>query len=242
MRMLRLYVLACWLWLVTLAGYLTTRGLNEVLNAAARGTQPVAWMKYVGLFKTLEEKALTTATTSGSKLKLTSSEAKGFVSEKIVVFTEINGTALSGHKGEKIAGLYLGLPYFIVGAAANEFEVALLLGGTAVTPSAEVKVTTKLALLEELPETPYARVLTAFPESKTTPGETTDTEKKIKVPASTTVTFAGWWEKSTKKAEGESGGKANELAAAVEILENSETFSGAGEYALTSDKLEGVPL
>jgi hypothetical protein len=232
MKTLKLYALACWLWLLALAGYLTTLGNNEALNAATRGEKPTAWMKFVGLFKSLREEALTSETTSGTKLKMTGSEGKSYVNEKVVVFPEINGKVT---KGEKVEGLYVGCPYYVVEAATNEFGVALTRAGSAITPGT-IKTTTKVTLLEELPETPYARVATAF--GAAAGSESTDTEKVIKVPASTTVTYAGWWEKSTKVGETH----ANEVLVAVEKLENPETFTGAGEYKLTSDKLEGNPI
>jgi hypothetical protein len=233
MRLLKTQLWIVAAWLLTLPGYLTTLGNNELLNSATRGEAIKAWMKYVGLFKSLHEEALTSATTSGSKLNMTGAKGKGYVNEKVVVFAELNGKTT---KGEAAAGLTVGAPYFVVTEETEGFAVSLTRGGSAITPSAEVKPTTKIVLLEELPETPYARVATAF--GSAAGGESTDTEKVIKVPASTTITYAGWWEKSTKAGETH----ANEVLFAVEKLENSETFTGAGEYKLTSDKLEANPI
>lgn len=201
-------------------------------NAAVAGA--IAKMKFVGLFKTLTTlAALTKAVTSGSKFESTGCKAAGFVNEKVVVFTKINGSTTWG---EKVAGLWIGRPYFVVGEATDTFEVAEKIAGSAITPTAEVKTTTEVVLLEELAETPYVRMATAFGASAN--GESVDTEKVIKTNASTTITFAGWWEVAKKSTET----KSNEGLQALERLEAAEPYVLAGEYKLTSDKLEGNPV
>ena len=177
---------------------------------------------YVGLFKTVLTEPLTSATTSGSVLNMTGAKGKGYVNNKVVVFTELNGKTT---KGEEAGGLVIGRPYFIKGEATNGFEVTLEEAGTAITPSVEIKTTTKVRLLEEATNSGSSkRIKTAF--TKNAAGEWTDTEKVIQVLASTEVTYAGWW-------EGEATGK----LVAVEALETAEKYTGAGEYKLTADKV-----
>lgn len=211
---------------------LTELGKNGAVEGAT------AKMKYVGLLKTLHEEALTSETISGTKLKLTGSEGKGFTNGKVVFLTEINGSTPNSTEPEKnkVAGLWMSRPYFVLEAATNEFALATERGvsGSIVTPSTAVKVTTKVALVQEVSGGAYKREATSF--GAAAKGESADTVKKITVPASTEVTFAAWWEKA--KAAGEETAESEFLMAGGK-LEHSESFSGEGIYEITSDKVEG---
>lgn len=231
MRRLWLNVsIVMWLCMLTIAAGLSGKGKTAALEGA------VAKMKYIGLFKTLLEEALTAETASGNKLKMTGSEGKGYKNEKVVFFTEINGKTYNASEPQKnyVAGLYLNQPYFIIGAESAAFEVSETIGGAAVTLTEAVKITTKVALVEEI-NSGNNRKATSF---TTTGPESSSTEQKISVPASTTVTFAGWWSVAKQSEET----KAHEDLYSGGKLENPETFTGAGEYSFTVDKLEANPV
>ena len=198
---------------------LTAYGKNEALKGAT------AKMGYVGLFSSAEYAP--EATISSKKIKLSGSEGKGFTNGKIVVFRSLTGS---------VTGLIAGRPYYVVGAATNEFEVALEEGGTGVevTGHALESASCKIALLTEISGGSYVRVKTSWGSASL--GEILDTPASaINVPASTTITDAGWWEKS-------SGGSGATGLYATAKLENPETYVGAGEYKVTSDKLEANPV
>jgi hypothetical protein len=202
-------------------------GVGE--EAAVEGA--AAKLKWFALFVTAFELAPTAETTTGGKkIEITGSEGKGFTAKALVYLKEVNGKTT---KGEKVCGNFIiGRTYVVVAATTNTFELALREGDTGLEVTGEaLKTTSKLVLLKEVSGGEYKRV-----EAKLAKVEPTATKPsiewaatgaiKVKVPASTEVTYGGWF-------EGESSGK----CAGVEPLENPEKFTGAGEYELTADKL-----
>jgi hypothetical protein len=199
---------------------LTAYGKNNALKGATEK------MKYVGLFSSAAYAPTSETAVNGTVINLTGAKAKGFVNGASVVFRELTGS---------VTGLVATRPYYVVGEATNGFEVALEEGGTAVkvTGHALEATGTKVALLTELSGGSYARVAATWGSASA--GEISDTAvEAIKVPAGSTVTDAGWWEKS-------SGGTGSAGLQATAKLEHEETFTGEGEYKVTSDKLEAAP-
>ena len=195
---------------------LTAYGKNAALTGATEK------MKYVGLFSSAAYAPTSETAINGTKVNLTGAKGKGFVNGAIVVFRELTGG---------VTGLIAGRPYYVVGEETNAFEVALEEGGAGVKVAAHAleAAGTKIALLTELSGGSYARVKAAWGAAKA--GEINDTAAEaINVPAGKEVTDAGWW-------EGESTGKLVSTAK----LENAEAYTGAGEYKVTSDKLEAAP-
>lgn len=191
---------------------LTATGKNEALTGATKK------MEWVGLFTQKTFKA--EASAAGTKIKLSKSEAEGFTNGTVVFLTKLEGGT----------GLKEGRVYYVVGAKTAEFEVALEEGATAVSFSTEVKSGTEWGVLKEISGGSYKRVKTSW--GSASKGEIAASAAiKIAVPASTTVAYAGWW-------TAETGGTLE----AAEKLEHEETYTGAGEYELTSDKLEANTL
>lgn len=190
---------------------LTAYGKNESLAGA---TKKMEWANCMSA-KTLKAEA----SAAGTKIKLSKAETEGFT----------NGTPVFIAKLEGGAGLVEKRTYWVVGAKTNELELALEEGGMAVSFTTEVKAGTELAAVKEISGGENERVkLTWATPSK---GETSAAAVKIKIPPSTTIVYAGYWE-----------GKTTGKLTSVEKLEHEETFNGAGEYELTTDKLEGSPL
>lgn len=212
-------------WAAQTLGALTGIGEEAAIEAAANKA------KWFGLFVVAFELAPTVETAvNGKKIEITGSKAKGFENGKAVYLKEVNGKTT---KGEKVCGNFIiGRTYFIVGELTNTFELALKPSGAALEVTGEAfKTTSKVVLLKEVSGGEYKRVEAKL--AKVAPTATMPSIEwaatgaiKVKVPASTTVAYGGWW-------EGESTG---ELVGA-EPLENAEPFTGAGEYELTSDKL-----
>lgn len=195
---------------------LTGYGKDEALAGV------IAKMTYVGLFTSAPFAPTSPTAINASLINMTGAKAKGFLNGKIVVFPEVTGS---------VTGIVAERPYYVVGEATNGFEVSAEEGGTAVKVTGhELEVaSTKAALLTELTGGSYARVKTTWGTPKG--GEVNDTSAEaIKVPAATTVAYAGWW-------EGVSTGKLMSVAK----LENPEPYVGEGEYKVSADKLEGSP-
>jgi hypothetical protein len=195
---------------------LTGYGKDEALAGV------IAKMTYVGLFSSAAFAPTAGTAVTASLINMTGAKAKGFTNGKIVVFPEVTGS---------VTGIVAERPYYVVGETTNGFEVSTEEGGTAVKVAGHEleAASTKAALLTELTGGSYARVKTTWGTPKA--GEVNDTSAEaIKVPAASTITYAGWW-------EGASTGK----LMAVAKLENSETYTGEGEYKVSADKLEGSP-
>jgi hypothetical protein len=192
---------------------LTAYGKNAALTGA---TTKMGW---VGLFKSVVF-AVTSGTAVGaSLLNMTGAKAKGYVNGSIVVFREVT---------PGVTSILAKRPYYVVGEVTNGFEVSLEEGGAAVKVAGTelLAASTKIALLTEVSGGGYARKKATW--ATAAGGEVSDTAAEaLKVPASTEITDAGWW-------EGESTGK----LAAAEKLEVAETYGAEGEYKVTSDKLE----
>jgi len=235
--MIALIALFVWPFLIARALLASLTGYGEEL--AVEG--PVAKMLWLGLFKTLFEATELTveAKTGQKKFEITGSEGKGFKNGKLVYLREINKKAT---KGEKVLGNFiLARAYYVVGATANTFELALQEGGTGIeieTEGAKVGAAEhKIVLLEEVTEgANYKRSESKFVKTalgaKQPSLEWAATEgRKVKVPAGTTVTYSLWGDKE-KTSEGKIW--------AVEILTASETFNENGEYEFTKDQLEYI--
>lgn len=191
---------------------LTAYGKNAALTGATKE------MDWVNLCTASVHKP--EASAAGTKIKLTGGETAGFTTGAVVAIAKLSGGA----------GLVEKRIYWVVGATANEFELAVEEAGAAVSFTTELLATTELAILKEISGGTNKRVKTTWGTAAAGDIEAT-AAIKIAVPASTTVAYAGWWSLET----------AGKLEAA-EKLEHEETFAGAGEYELTSDKLEANAL
>lgn len=199
---------------------LTAYGKNTAITAAA------AKMAYLGLFSSATWPATSGTAINASLINLTGAKGKGFTNNAIVMIKTLTAS---------VTGLVAQRPYYVVGETTNGFELALEEGGTAVkVTGAELTSATEFDLLTELTGGSYARVAATW--GAASKGEISDTAAEaIKVPAGKTVSYAGWWEKST------GGAGATGLFACAK-LETPETFGGEGEYKVTADKLEANPV
>lgn len=196
---------------------LTAYGKNAALTGA---TGKMTW---IGLFKSEAFPPTSGTAVAASLINMTGAKAKGFTNGKIVVFRTVTGS---------VTGLIAERPYYVVGEVTNGFEVALEEGGAAVKVAGhELEVSgTSVALLTEVSGGEYKRLKTTWAAAALGVEEDV-TAHLVKVPASTTVTDAGWWETETV-------GK----LIATQKLENPETFTGAGTYEFQSEKLEANAL
>jgi hypothetical protein len=193
---------------------LTAPGKDAALEGA------IAKMKFVNLFSSVTKSPTSGTAIAASLINMTGAKAAGWTNGKMVYLETLGGA---------VTNLTAKRTYFIVGEVAEGFEIAEEEGGAGIKMAgAELTVGTKFNLLTELSGGGTKREATAW--NAVTKGEVTESATpKIKVPAGKTVTHAGWFEK-----EAEGTGK----CFAVEKLTEPETYGGAGEYTLSSDKLE----
>jgi hypothetical protein len=198
---------------------LTAYGKNQALLGAT------AKMAFVGLFSSSKFAATSGTSIGASLINMTGAKAKGFTNGKIVMIRVLTAS---------VTGLVAERPYYVVGEVTNGFELALQEGGTAVkVAGAELTTASEFAVLTEISGGSYARVATTWGAASN--GEISDTAAEvIKVPAATTVTDAGWWEKLA------TGTGATGIQAVAKLTEP-ESFGAEGEYKVSSDKLEAAP-
>lgn len=197
-------------------------------NAAVAGA--TAKMKFVGLYgyktssglSSVQGKITTEWKTTETKIQLSTSEAKGFVVNAIVVFRGLTA-------GSNIVA---GRPYYIRAASTNEFEISREEGGPAIALSGANQKTTECEVCV-LVEQSVARVATS---AWGTPalGEVSEAGETIKMPAGFTATDAFWHEKASAGT--------NKEVMAVAKLETEVTFATEYEYKVTTDKLEGTAV
>jgi len=165
------------------------------------------------------------ASAASTKIKKT---ANGLANGNVLYFSVLSGGA----------GLVALRPYYVVGAATNEFEVSLTEGGTAVSFTTELKAASEYIKLTEMSGGGYKRLETAFGASAE--GKTEDvTEHSLKIPAGKTINAEGYWETETGQ------GAAKHLLG-ISVLTTPESYGSEGTYTVKSSEsdmnlAEGTP-
>jgi hypothetical protein len=165
------------------------------------------------------------ASTAGTKIKKT---ANGLANGNVVYFSVLSGGA----------GLVALRPYYVVGAATNEFEVSLTEGGAAVSFTTELKAASEYIKLTELSGGSYARIETKFEAA--TEGKTEDTTAHaLKIPAGKTINAEAY-------NEAVSGVGAAKHWLGFSILTTPEKYGSEGTYEVKSSEsnmntAEGTP-
>lgn len=192
-------------------------------NAAVNGWTALA--KFLGAFTSVTKPPTSETAIGASLINMTGAKAAGWTNNKQVFVRKLTG-AVTGLLKE-------GRTLYIVGEVTNGFELAYEEGGTGIKVAGHAleAASTELDLLTEVTGGTYARQSATWGTSKN--GEAEDTAKeKIPIPASTTVTHIGWFEKVTV-GTGKEG-----LQAAVKLVVP-ESFGSEGVFEATSDKFEG---
>lgn len=154
-----------------------------------------------------------TGTASTNKINLT---AHGFANGDIVVFTALTGGA----------GLVVGRPYFVVTAAANDFEVALIPAGAAVDFTTDVTASTLRRLVELSGGSPaYARKVIAWNAAASGTMDDSTNGAVIDVPANKTVNYLGLWNSTS-----------SDLLAIDDV--DPEPYTNQGTYTVTDADLD----
>jgi hypothetical protein len=165
------------------------------------------------------------ASTAGTKIKKT---ANGLANGNVVYFPVLSGGA----------GLVALRPYYVVGAATNEFEVSLIEGGAAVSFTTELKAASEYIKLTELTGGSYARIETKFEAAAE--GKTEDTtEHALKIPAGKTINAECYNEAA-------SGIGSAKHWLGFSILTTPEKYGSEGTYTVKSSEsdmnlAEGTP-
>lgn len=131
----------------------------------------------------------------GKVIKLIGSEAKGYTTGLPFMFTEINGIKIepSGeNEGRVVAGLTLGHVYWIVAAAANQFEIAFEKGGVGVAFTEILKATSQMYAIKEHTGAKTKRIATGFGAAAN--GSSEDAvAREVVISSTTTIEFTMYW-------------------------------------------------
>jgi hypothetical protein len=165
------------------------------------------------------------ASTAGTKIKKT---ANGLANGNVVYFSVLSGGA----------GLVALRPYYVVGAATNEFEVSLIEGGAAVSFTTELKAASEYIKLTEMTGGSYARIETKFELAAEGKAEDT-TEHALKIPAGKTINAEGYNEAA-------SGVGSAKHWLGFSVLTTPEKYGSEGTYTVKSSEsdmnlAEGTP-
>lgn len=188
----------------------TGEAKNIMLDAIARGTAPASSAAYVGLLSADAGKSVTGVGSTG----VFTSAAHGYSNGDLVVLSAMTGGS----------GFVAGRLYRVIAVTTNTFQLAATVGGTAITGGTDLTAGTVTRLVE-LTGGSYARVATAFAAAAA--GQNDDsTSHSVNVPASTTVSYVGYYSAATS-------GTLHEVSAVTP-----EVFAGAGTYTVTDAKFD----
>lgn len=192
-------------------GALSTAGKNVALDALG-GTNPSVSATHAALFDSDPAKA-PTGTNSDDTFTLT---AHGYSNGNLIVIDSKTGGT----------GLRLGYPYFVVGAAANTFQLSETSGGSAVDLGSDVTASSMRRLVELSGGSPaYARKAVTW--AAAVGGSKDETASPVfDVPAGSTVDYMGLLSALT----------AGTLLAVDDLT--AETYAGQGTYTLSDTDLD----
>jgi hypothetical protein len=191
----------------------TAAGKNRMLDALA-GTASGSPISHVGL---LTKGANITGVTSTGSPDTFTKTAHGLSNGDLIVFSSVSGGG----------GLVAAFPYFVVSTAANTFQVALTVGGSALDLTSDVTSATVNKLAEVSGGSPaYARTAIAFAAAAASLIDDSTNGAVLNVPAAGVVDYHGFWTAST----------AGTLLAIDDVTQ--ETFGAQGTYTVTDSKLD----
>lgn len=195
----------------------TISGKNLMLDAL-RGTNPTAPITHVGLLRA--DTPLTAVTAVASTNTFTKT-AHGLANGDLVVLTEKTGGS-TVTAGDTANANGLAEPLFVVGTAANTFQLSRTAGGAAAAIGTDITTVTVTRLLELSGGTPaYARKVIAFAAAAGGAIDDTTNGAVLDVPAGTTVSYASFHSALT--------------AGTVQAIDRvtSEVFAAQGTYTVT---------
>lgn len=191
----------------------TVAGKNRMLDALA-GSASGSPITHVGL---LTKGANITGVTSTGSPDTFTKTSHGLSNGDLVVFSSITGGS----------GLVAGFPYFVVGSAANTFQVALTSGGAAIDLSSDVTAATVNKLTELSGGSPaYARAAIAYAAAAAALADDSTNGAILNVPAGGVVDYHSYHTAST----------AGTLLAIDDVTQ--EAFGAQGTYTVSDSKLD----
>lgn len=189
-------------------GVFSTAGKNVMLDGVR------AVITHVGLFDSAAPLTSVTGVTSSDTFTKTS---HGLADGDIVVLSALSGGV----------GLVVGRVYFVVGSAANTFQLALTPGGAAVDLGSDVSSVTVTELVEIAGGSPaYARKAITWNAAANGAVDDVSVASAFDVPAGATVDYVGYWSASS----------AGTLYAVDDVTP--ELFAAQGTYTLTDNDLD----
>ena len=186
----------------------TIAGKNEMLDALA------ALATHCGLFTKTE----ITGVSGAESTDLLTKSSHGLSNGDVVVVT-----LLGAAEG---TGLFNDVPYFVVGVAGNDFQLAETSGGTAINFTTDITDCTVTQYVEISGGSPaYARQAVAYAGAALGVADDSTNGAEFDVPAGAIVDAVGWHSAST----------AGTLYGIEAVTQ--EEFTNQGTYTLTDAKL-----
>lgn len=197
---------------------LTATAKAIALDAAVKGVTPPSSITHLGLYKWSEAgKSLTTPFGAASTDTLTST-GHGYSNGDLVIFTALGGGT----------GLVVGDPYFVIATAANTFQVAKTVGGTAVDITVDYTSGTVRRLVELTGGSPaYARKAVAWNSASAALEQIDDSTNGavFDVPSGVTVDY-------------ESGHSASTAGTLLALdTGTGDSYAAQGTYTITDAKI-----
>lgn len=191
---------------------LTAEGKNLMLNAL-RGTNPTTPITHVGLFTKQADRNPTGAAAT----EIFTDNGHGYANGDVVMFSALTGGT----------GLAINRVYYVIGAAANTYQLSLTAGGAAVNFTTDVTAATVARYVEISGGAPaYARLAIAFNAPAEGAMDDSTNGALFDVPAGAQVDAVGYHSAST----------AGTLLGLDGVTQ--EVFAAQGQYNLTDADID----